>query len=220
MLKHRCTFDKIKPNEIKDLRVIQMIETERLILRPFVESDVADAFEYLHEPTVHCFACMKVNTLEEAAKAVLERAKDGEYYFAIVLKENGKVIGEIDAMPEAPDPSAETAVRDTFSPCWMLNTHYHGKGYAYEAARTFFDYLFNQKGARRIYAYTEDYNVPSQKLCEKLGMRREGLFREFVSFVNDEDGNPIYENTYQYAILKKEWEQRNKNLSVSEFNKG
>ena len=43
-------------------------------------------------------------------------------------------------------------------------------------------------------------------LCEKLGMRREGLFREFVSFVNA-DGNPIYENTYPYAILKKEWEQ-------------
>ena len=39
-------------------------------------------------------------------------------------------------------------------------------------------------------------------------MRRECLFKEFVSFVNDENGNPIYENTYQYAILKKEWEQR------------
>ena len=60
---------------------------------------------------------------------------------------------------------------------------------------------------RRIYAYTEDYNLSSQRLCEKLGMRREGLFREFVSFVNDADGNPIYENTYQYAILKKEWAQ-------------
>lgn len=47
--------------------------------------------------------------------------------------------------------------------------------------------------------------ISSQHLCEKLGMRREGLFREFVSFVNDADGNPIYENTYQYAILKKEW---------------
>ncbi len=35
---------------------------------------------------------------------------------------------------------------------------------------------------------------------------REGLFREFVSFVSDPDDNPIYENTYQYAILKKEWE--------------
>ena len=57
---------------------------------------------------------------------------------------------------------------------------------------------------------TEDYNVASQKLCEKLGMRREGLFMEFVSFVKDEDGNPIYENTYQYAILKMEWEQNGK----------
>ena len=56
-------------------------------------------------------------------------------------------------------------------------------------------YLFTEKEARRIYAYTEDYNLPSQKLCEKLGMRREGMFMEFVSFINDENGNPIYENT-------------------------
>ena len=120
------------------------------------------------------------------------------------------IIGEIDAMPEATAPDEENAARDTFSPCWMLNPEYHGKGYAYEAAHAFFDYLFNEKGARRIYAYTEDYNVSSQKLCEKLGMRREGFYLEFISFVNDEDGNPIYENTYEYAILKKEWEQNKK----------
>ena len=182
-----------------------IIETERLILRTFTESDAADAFEYLHEPTVHCFACMKTQTLEDAKKAVLERAKDEEYYFAIMLKENGKVIGEIDAMPETHAPDEANAVRDTFSPCWMLNPEYQGKGYAYEAAHAFFDYLFTQKGARRIYAYTEDYNLKSQKLCEKLGMRREGLYLEFISFVNDENGNPIYENTYEYAILKREW---------------
>ena len=182
-----------------------MIETERLLLRPFAESDAADAFEYLKNPTVNCFACMKVNSLAEAKKAVCDRAEDKEYYFAIVLKETGTVIGEIDAMPENPAPDEKDAVLDTFSPCWMLNEQYHGKGYAYEAARAFFDYLFHEKGARRIYAYTEDYNLPSQKLCERLGMRREGMFMEFVSFVKDEDGNPIYENTIQYAILKKEW---------------
>lgn len=187
--------------------VIGMIETERLILRPFADTDAADAFEYLNAPMVNCFACMKVNTPEEATKAVLDRAKDEEYDFAIVLKETGKVIGEIDAMPETSAPDEENAVLDTFSPCWMLNRNYHGKGYAYEAARAFFDYLFHHKGARRIYAYTEDYNIASQKLCEKLGMRQEGLFREFVTFVNDENGDPVYENTYQYAILKKEWER-------------
>ena len=36
-------------------------------------------------------------------------------------------------------------------------------------------------------------------------MRREGLFKSFVSFVDDSEGNPVYENTMQYAILKHEW---------------
>ena len=183
-----------------------IIETERLILRPFFEGDGADVLEYLAEPAVNCFACMRLNSLEEAQAEMKKRGSETEYYFAIVLKETGKVIGEIDAYPETGEPHAdEDAPKDTFSPCWMLNRAYQGKGYAYEAAHAFFDYLFREKGARRIYAYTEDYNIPSQRLCEKLGMRREGLFLEFVSFVNNPDGTPRYENTYQYAILKKEW---------------
>ena len=187
-----------------------IIETERLILRPFQESDAEDLFEYLNEPTVNCFACMKIHSLEEARKEALRRAEDTEYYFAITVKDSGKVIGEIDAAPESAAPG-ENAVRDTFSPCWMLNKEYQRKGYAYEAAYAFFDYLFCKKGARRIYAYTEDYNLSSQHLCEKLGMRREGMFVEFVSFVNDENGKPIYENTMQYAILKNEWIEKNAN---------
>lgn len=187
-----------------------MLKTERLILRPFREGDARDVYEYLRAPMVNCFACMKLNSLEEAQAAVKEKMEHSECCFAIVLQATGKVIGEIEAHPESSQPDkAENFAEDTFSPCWMLNPDYHGRGYAYEAAKVFFDYLFGEKGARRIYAYTEDYNLPSQHLCEKLGMRREGLFREFVSFVNDADGNPVYENTYQYAILKKEWTTQN-----------
>ena len=182
-----------------------IIETERLILRPFRESYAADVFEYLREPVVNCFANMKLNSLEEAKEEMKKRVGETEYYFAIVLKDADKVIGEIDAYPEHGEPHNTSSPFDTFSPCWMLNDVYQGKGYAYEAAHAFFDYLFREKGARRIYAYTEDYNLPSQHLCEKLGMRREGLFKEFVSFVNNPDGTPHYENTIQYAVLKKEW---------------
>ena len=64
---------------------------------------------------------------------------------------------------------------------------------------------FSEADATDVY-YTEDYNLSSQHLCEKLGMRREGLFLEFISFVNNPDGTPRYENTVQYAILKKEWD--------------
>ena len=185
-----------------------LIETERLILRPFSEDDAEDVLEYLREPTVHCFASMRLDSLEAARNEMKQRRGD-ELYLAIVLKETGKVIGEIFAHPEGNEPEDE--IKDTFSPCWMLNLNYSGKGYAYEAARAYFDYLFNEMEARRIYAYTEDYNLPSQRLCERLGMRREGLFMEFVSFINNPDGTPLYENTMQYAILKKEWESHAKN---------
>ena len=156
-----------------------IIETERLILRPFRESDAADVFEYLREPVVNCFANMKLNSLEEAKEEMKKRVGETEYYFAIVLKDADKVIGEIDAYPEHGEPHNTSSPFDTFSPCWMLNDVYQGKGYAYEAAHAFFDYLFREKGARRIYAYTEDYNLSSQHLCEKLGMRREGLFNVY-----------------------------------------
>lgn len=182
------------------------IETQRLVLRPFTGNDAEDVYAYLKAPAVHCFACMKLDSVAQARAEMKKRETQTEYLFAVVLKENGRVIGEIGAHPETPAPDEENQVLDTFSPYWMLHKDYQGKGYAYEAARAFFEYLFREKGARRIYAYTEDYNIPSQKLCEKLGMRREGIFREFVSFVNDDRGEPIYETTMQYAVLKKEWD--------------
>ncbi len=187
------------------------IETKRLLLRPFRESDASDVLEYLSAPLPHCFTGLKLSTLDEARSEVAKRGEDTEYCFAIELKETGRVIGEIDAQPSEYRPpmlcSRETALPppDTFTPSIILNAAYHGGGYAYEAAYAFYDYLFMRKGARRIYVYVDDYNARSQHLCEKLGLRREGLFREFVSFVSDADGTPVYENTIQYAVLKREW---------------
>lgn len=182
-----------------------IITTKRLILRPFMLNDAEDVYEYLNEPAVNCFADMKLGSLADAKAEMQRRAGDAEFYFAIVLEEENKVIGEIFAYPEENDPHNPDSISDTFSPCWMLNSDYQGKGYAYEAVHAFFNYLFHEKGARRIYAYTEDYNLSSQHLCEKLHMRREGVFLEYISFVSNPDGTPRYENTVQYAILKKEW---------------
>ena len=187
------------------------IETKRLLLRPFRESDAADVLEYLSGPLPHCFTGLKIDSLEEARAEVVKRGEDPEYSFAIVMKETGRVIGEIDAEPSDYLPpmlrSRETppAFQDTFTPSLILNASHQGSGYAYEATCALFDYLFTRKGVRRIYSYVDDYNACSRHLCEKLGMRREGLFRSFVSFVDDADGNPVYENTIQYAVLKHEW---------------
>ena len=182
-----------------------IIETERLLLRQFCEGDAEDLYEYLESPEVNCFESMKLNSPEAAKEALGERTAEPELYLAIELKGNGKAIGEIAAFPERDEHLGTELPPDTFSPIWMLNPGFKGRGHAFEAARAFFDYLFCEKGARRIYAYTEEDNLPSRRLCEKLGMRHEGTFIEFISFVNNADGTPKYENTCQYAILKKEW---------------
>lgn len=179
-----------------------MVETSHLILRPFKKDDYIDVFDYLQTPEVNCFVSLKLENLKEAKKEMKRRIKSKEINFAIVLKSENKVIGEISATDH------ELQERNTLGLAWMLNPKYQGHGYMFEAAEAFINYLFTNTGLHRLYAYTEDYNKVSQHILEKLGMRNEGLFKEFVSFVDDENGNPVYENTYQYAILKEEWFER------------
>lgn len=178
-----------------------MIKTKRLIIRDFEEKDAAGLFEYLADPPVNCFLYDKVQCYDEAVKKTKEKQLKGSEhgdFFAVCLLDSDTIIGEVFAVKEAPD---------TYSVGWNFNLSYGKKGYATEAAEAFLNYLFITD-ARRIYAYTEDDNILSQRLCERLGMRREGLFLEFISFKNNLDETPHYENTYQYAILKKEWENR------------
>lgn len=172
------------------------IETERLTIRNFQESDASDLLEYLSHPRVNCFLSEKLNSLEEAIENVKQKSND-ELEFAVCLKENNKVVGNLFAKKEEPD---------TYGVGWQYNEIIEGKGYAGEAAKAYLTYLFNIKSARRIYAYVEETNLRSQKLCERLGMRKEGCFKEFISFTQNQDGIPIYENIIQYALLKKEWD--------------
>lgn len=172
------------------------IQTNRLVLRNFDPKDALDIFEYLHRPVSSCFLSLALKDLEEAGNEVTKRS-ESDSQIAVCLIDSGKLIGDLFAEADG----------DTFSVGWNFNPLYGGKGYAHEAATALFAHLFIREQARRIYAYVEDTNTSSQKLCEKLGMRREGLFQEFVSFKKDEDGIPVYENTIQYAILSKEWRQ-------------
>ena len=170
-------------------------ETERIVLRPFEAKDAAGLFELLSHPRVHCFSADRLDSMEAAVADVARRSAD-PVQLAVCLKQQDEMVGLMFAAKDEPD---------TYGVGWHLNAKHEGKGYASEAARAFIDALFTHKGARRIYAYVEDDNLRSQKLCERLGMRREGLFMEFISFVDNTDGTPRYENTCIYALLKKEW---------------
>ncbi len=171
------------------------LTTDRLTLRPFREDDAADLFAYLHRPGASCFLSMKLDDLAAARAEAIERTGSDEV-FAIEHRESGRVIGEVFGHLEPPD---------TFAVAWQLNGDFMGQGFALEATRAVIDHLFAARGIRRVYAYVETNNHPSQRLCARLGMRQEGLFREFISFEADETGTPIYVDTLQFAILKKEW---------------
>ncbi|MGE6578897.1 GNAT family N-acetyltransferase [Paenibacillus xylanexedens] len=184
---------------------MQILKTNRLILRNFTLTDAAGLLEYTANPRVNCFMDQRILTLEDAAAEVAKRSSD-DSHIAVCLKDSNELIGELFGMREDRDSDTDKdSNSDTYSIGWNFNGRFEGKGYASESANAFIENLFMEQGIRRLYAYVEDDNFRSQKLCEKLGMRREGLFLEFISFVKNEDGTPKYENTYQYALLKKEW---------------
>ncbi|WP_237152251.1 GNAT family N-acetyltransferase [Oryzibacter oryziterrae] len=170
------------------------IETDRLVLRNFRASDAADLFAYLHAPRASCFYSLTLDDMAAAEAEALRRSQDDEY-IAVCLKASDRVIGDVFA----------TAEDDSTSIGWNFNADVAGQGFAHEAAQALVAHLFGARQVRRLYAYAEDDNLASRRLCEKLGMRQEGVFLEFVTFGNDQNGVPIYENTVQYALLRKEW---------------
>lgn len=173
------------------------IKTPRLVLRKFLEKDVPGLLEYFKNPRVACFLDEKVENPDKMLEEIRRRNESPEgTELAVCIRESDNVIGNAFSRKE---------MEDTYSVGWNLNKNYEGKGYAAEAAKAYLDFLFTKKNVRRIYAYVADYNTRSQKLCERLGMRKEGCFLDFISFMKDENGVDIYENTMVYAILKREW---------------
>lgn len=172
------------------------METSRLVLRAFSPEDAADLFDYLHKPGAGCFLSLGLADMDSACREASRRST-GDDFIAVCLKHTNQLIGDLFVVT-GDDP-------DTFSVGWHFNARFGGAGLATEAARALFEYLFKTKGARRLFAYVEEDNIASQRICEKLGMRHEGTFKEFTSFEKDSAGQPVFVDTRQYAILRKEW---------------
>lgn len=181
------------PPKMKDIK----IETVRLIIRRFLDTDGSDLYEYLYDPKVVEFEPYGVFSREEADEEARNRSKK-DCFFAICSKEEqNKVIGNIYL--------AESDF-DTWEIGYVLNSHFQGKGYAYEAACEMISVAFKEWGARRIVADCNPLNRKSWHLLERLGMRREGIRKENIYFKFDKDGKPLWSDTFEYGILKSEWE--------------
>ena len=166
------------------------VETERLILRRFRESDLQDLHEYLSDPEVVAFEPYKPQTLEEVRENLAWRISTEEM-IAVELKETGKLIGNV-YLGRRDFDSIEIG--------FVFNGKYQHQGYARESCEKLIAMAF-AAGVHRIYAECDPENENSWRLLERLGFSREAHLRQNVYFWKDTDGNPIWKDTYVYARL-------------------
>ncbi|MBK1812846.1 GNAT family N-acetyltransferase [Clostridium sp. YIM B02505] len=170
------------------------LSTERLIIRRFSENDGEDLYEYFSNPKVLEFEPYKPFTRDEAYKEAKRREGD-ENFLAVCLK-SGKLIGNL---------YFSKGDFETWEVGYVFNESYWGNGYASESLLALMKYAFLSLNVRRIIANCDPKNIPSWKLLERVGMRREGNLLQNVFFFKDEEGNPIWKDTYEYGILKTEY---------------
>jgi ribosomal-protein-alanine N-acetyltransferase len=174
-----------------------MITTERLILRPFCKQDYRDYYEYMSRPETYRFERGKPMSLDEAKKFCKEWSKKKEINFwAVTLKDDGKLIGHVSFFPEQP-PMART-----WQVGYIFNPDYQNKGYASEATRAVVDYAFTECNAHRVVGHCSPDNTASWKVLENCGMKREGLNRKDFPHHTDENGKPVWLDSYIYAIIE------------------
>ena len=173
-----------------------MLKTERLVLRPFEETDAEGLHAYLGDEEVVLYEPYGAMTMEECRLEAARRASD-EAFWAVCLAD-GTLIGNL--YLSGADEFGTREIGYVFArACWH-------KGYATEAARRLMAYAFERLATRRIIALCDTRNAASFALMERLGMRREGEFKKNVGFKTDAHGNTIWTDSYQYAILKEEFE--------------
>ena len=170
------------------------IRTKRLILRRFRETDTDDLFEFLSQLADNEFEGYPGISYENGREHLKERVGSEEYY-AIELAGTGKVIGNICC------GDRDFGAREVG---YILNKHYRGRGYAQEALAAVIEAAF-RSGAHRVYAACDPRNVPSRRLLEAVGLRREAHFRQNIRFHRDESASPIWKDTFVYAILEEDF---------------
>jgi ribosomal-protein-alanine N-acetyltransferase len=146
-----------------------MLETERLILRRWKDSDREPFAAMNADPRVMEFFPDTL-TREESDQLIenIENHFDNRGFglFATALKAEGQLIGFIGLHV--------ASFQAHFTPCveigWRIATPYWGKGLATEGSREVIRFAFDRLKLESLVSFTVPENVASRRLMEKLGM--------------------------------------------------
>ena len=151
------------------------LETDRLKLRMWRESDLDDYAAICADPFVMRYLGGKVFTRDEAWRSMAffigHWQLRGYGHWAVEEKSSGRMIGRIGFLNPEGWPGFEIG--------WTLARHAWGKGYATEGARRALQYAFNELDQPHVISLIHPENTPSMKVAERLGEKREGAARIF-----------------------------------------
>ena len=143
-----------------------ILETERLILRPWDESDAAECYKYAGDPRVGPVAGWPPHESVDDSRRIIREVLTGPETYAVVLKETGFPVGSVGLkrgdLAEAED-EAELG--------YWLGVPYWGKGIIPEAAARLLRHAFEDLQLGRVWCGYYEGNERSRRVQEKLGFR-------------------------------------------------
>lgn len=146
---------------------LTVMETERLIIRKITRKDMGALLALMSKPEVmyaweHGFEKKEVH--QWLNRQLTRYRKDGYGYFAVILKENNKFIGQAGLMKRVIDGN------NTVELGYMLDNVYWHHGYATEAARRCLQHAFEELGLQEVCCSIRPENSPSLRVAEAIGM--------------------------------------------------
>ncbi len=143
-----------------------VLETERLILRPWTEDDAPELYRYAKDPRVGPAAGWPAHRDAENSRQVIRDVLSAPETYAIVLKSSGLPAGSIGFHRNdlaSDDDEAELG--------YWIGVPYWGQGLVPEAGREMLRHAFEDLGLARVWCGYYDGNVRSKRVQEKLGFR-------------------------------------------------
>ncbi len=172
---------------------VNMIETERLILREYTMGDFAALYEIVSDPETmqHYPAPFDVERTKVWISWNLENyEKYGFGLWAVVLKETGEFIGDCGITIQNIDGEMLPEIG------YHIHKKYWRKGFGKEAAIAVRDWTFEHTDYDIIYSYMKYTNVGSYNTAIANGMKRVKVYADSKNTIS-----------YAYAITKAEWEK-------------
>lgn len=144
-----------------------ILQTERLLLRPWRQEDAENLFLYARDPEVGPIAGWKPHTSVDESRTVIRDVLSGHECYAICRKEDGLPIGAIEL--RFPGKTDMTDRKDECELGYWLGKPFWGCGLMPEAAGALLRHAFEDLHMRTVWCGYYDGNRKSKRVQEKLG---------------------------------------------------